>query len=51
MNGVLGPNFTLVEVIVAVRNLSSSKVTVPNGVAYGHLKQLGPHGIRSLVDI
>ena len=37
--------------VVAVRNLGSSKATAPDGVAYAHLKNLGTHGIRSLVDI
>ena len=47
----LEPQFAPAQVVVAVRNLGSSKATGPDGVAYAHLKNLGPHGIRSLVDI
>ena len=50
-NEDLEPQFAPAQVVVAVSNLGSSKATGPDGVAYAHLKNLGPHGIRSLVDI
>ena len=50
-NEDLEPQFAPAQDVVAVRNFGSSKATGPDGVAYAHLKNLGPHGIRSLVDI
>ena len=47
----LEPQFAPAQVVVAVKNLGSSKVTGPDGVAYAHLKNLGSNEIRSLVDI
>ena len=47
----LEPQFAPAQVVVAVSNLGSSKATGPDGVAYAHLKNLGSHGIRSLVDV
>ena len=50
-NEDLEPQFAPAHVVIAVSNLGSSKAAGPDGVAYAHLKNLGPHGIRPLVDI